>query len=520
MDQILHIFKKDARRHWPEILISLIFLGLFTHHELHPWAKESTTFSIWQFFLRARYIVPGLLLFWSFLIVRIVQDESLVGDRQWWVTKPYVWWKLLAAKILFIFVLIAVPLFHTQIFLLVEAHFPVLPNMAGIVLFQLSLFCVLFLPSLVLGSLTKNLAQALLGVAMVFFALFAGFWIMNKIPSSSSNTLPPLAEHFQGLLELGCITGIPAWQFACRRRWTSFGVLLGIVGLAFLMAVFAPYAKTLEKEYPLVGADSAPAQFTIRPFQQMQGKRRVWSDAASEVNIYVPLEVSGVHPGSVVTVDSLKITADTSEESRWSRGWYSRWEEIWPGQQLAELRYEVDRDKYEKEKSVPLHLHIELALSEFQESQVRELVVDTGTFHDEVLGTCRLNPMRDSEIQCLRPLRTPPYMIQVDSQDSVCAAADDNDESPVSYVAHAWHRPNVEDFPDPNLNPIDDYSLWFSPSSVSYRSGGGAKATIRTVRICPGAKLKFATPVFKRQVRIKLDIPNVQLQDLVEAAWQ
>jgi len=520
MDQILHIFKKDARRHWPEILISLALLALFTRHELHPWAKQSSAFSLGQFFLRSQYITPALLILWSFLIVRVVQGETLVGDRQWWITKPYVWWKLLAAKLLFIFVFIAVPLFHTQVFLLLEGRFPVLRNLGGIMYLQLSLLFVLFLPSLLLGSLTKNIAQALLGVAIVFFALFAGFWIMEKIPSSSSRIVPPLEEHFLGLLELSCITAIPAWQFAHRRRWASFGGLLGIVTVAFLMAAFAPYSQTLESNYPLVSADSAPVQFAVRPFEQMQGKRRVWSDGASEVNIYVPLEVSGIHPGSVVTVDSLKVTAGPLEDSQWSRGWYSRWDEVWPGDQRTELLYEVDRDKYEKVKTVPFHLHIELALSEFQESQVRDVVVEQGIFHDETLGTCRLNPMRDSEIQCLKPLHTPPYMIGFDSQDSVCAAANDNEESPVSYVAHAWDRPLDYDFPDPNLNPIDDYSVWFSPSSVSYRSGSGEKAGIRSVRICPGAKLKFATPVFKRQVRVRLDIPNVRLQDLVEAAWQ
>jgi hypothetical protein len=520
MDQVLHIFKKDARRHWPEILVSLIFLALFTHRELHLWAKEATAFSIGQFFLRSRYITPALLLFWSFLIVRVVQGESLVGDRQWWITKPYVWWKLLGAKILFIFVFIAVPLFHTQVFLLIEAHFPVLPNLRGILIFQASLFLVLFLPSLVLASLTKNMAQALLGVAIVFFSLLAGFWLMSKIPSSSSNMIPPLAEHIQSFLLLSCVTAAPAWQFARRKQWISFGTLLGIAALAFLIAVVTPYEKNLENYYPLVSAEAAPAQFTIRPFQEMQGRRRVWADAASEVNISIPLNLSGVSPGSVVTVDSMKVTADPSEDSHWSRGWYSRWAEIWPGDQRTELLYEVDRVKYEKVKTVPLHLYIELALSEFQEGDARELVVGRGIFHDEVLGTCRLNPMRDSEIQCLRPFHEPTYIIRFDSQNSTCAPQEDDEESPPSYVARAWHRALEEDFPDPNLNPIDDYSVWFSPSSLSYRSGSGAKATLRSVSLCPGAKLRFVNPVFKRQVRVKLDIPNVRLQDLVEAAWQ
>jgi hypothetical protein len=35
MNQFLHIFKKDVRRHWPEILISFALLALFTRRELH-----------------------------------------------------------------------------------------------------------------------------------------------------------------------------------------------------------------------------------------------------------------------------------------------------------------------------------------------------------------------------------------------------------------------------------------------------------------------------------------------------
>lgn len=47
-------------------------------------------------------IIPALILFWVFLTLRVVHGETLVGDRQWWVTKPYEWWKLLLAKELFL----------------------------------------------------------------------------------------------------------------------------------------------------------------------------------------------------------------------------------------------------------------------------------------------------------------------------------------------------------------------------------------------------------------------------------
>src|ERR1700690_1009676 len=164
MNQILHIFQKDARRHWPEILISLALLGLFTHHELHPWQKADSFSSLTPFFflLSGRYITPALVLFWAFLIIRVVQGESLVGDRQWWVTKPYEWWNLFAAKLLFIFVFISVPLFHVHLLLLHQLGFPIFPNLPALLLSQLALYFVDFLLILLFASVTKNFGQLLL----------------------------------------------------------------------------------------------------------------------------------------------------------------------------------------------------------------------------------------------------------------------------------------------------------------------------------------------------------------------
>src|SRR5215467_6351806 len=153
MTQILHIFRKDIRRHWPEILISLALLALFTRHELSPWqnsAELSAFSSVSPFFfaLSGRYIPFFLALSWIFLILRVVQGETLVGDRQWWVTKPYVWWELLLSKLFFIFLFISVPLFHVQLLLLHHAAFPILTNLGRLFLMQLSLPIILIICTL------------------------------------------------------------------------------------------------------------------------------------------------------------------------------------------------------------------------------------------------------------------------------------------------------------------------------------------------------------------------------------
>src|SRR6516165_9595551 len=178
MDQILHILKKDVRRHWPEILISLALLALYTHRELQPWRNafevEAISRSPLFYILSERYFAPALIIFWIFLVIRVVQSESLVGDRQWWTTKPYIWWQLLLAKLLFIFIFICVPLFHAQVFLLNHFRFPVLAKLPALTLRQLSLFVLLIVTVVVLACLTRSLSQFFLTVgAIILVAITA-----------------------------------------------------------------------------------------------------------------------------------------------------------------------------------------------------------------------------------------------------------------------------------------------------------------------------------------------------------
>ena len=62
MDQILHIVKKDIRRHWPEILLSLALLALYTNRALHPWTNLLDSYSLpssfFFFFVTGEYIAP------------------------------------------------------------------------------------------------------------------------------------------------------------------------------------------------------------------------------------------------------------------------------------------------------------------------------------------------------------------------------------------------------------------------------------------------------------------------------
>jgi hypothetical protein len=96
VDQIIHIFRKDIRRHWREIALSLATLGAFAWNEPSQWApKQFDEYPGRLIF--SQWFTPMVLIGWFLLIVRVVHEEVPASDRQFWVTRPYDWKKLLTA---------------------------------------------------------------------------------------------------------------------------------------------------------------------------------------------------------------------------------------------------------------------------------------------------------------------------------------------------------------------------------------------------------------------------------------
>jgi hypothetical protein len=519
MDQILHIFKKDARRHWPEILISLALLSLFTRHELHPWehSREASSFS--RFFLAfwGGYITPTLVIFWAFLIVRVIQDESLVGDRQWWITKPYEWWNLFLAKVLFFLVFICVPLFHVQLFLLEKLHFPVLGNLWRVLLMDLGIFFSLFLFVAILACLTKNFGQALLTVAVIVVAGIGLAWLGSRFDSGEDGkSQPAIVDHFQNLLFWGSILAVPVYQFSQRRRWKSLGLFAGAFAFNMLLGVVVPSSKTTETKYPVAQQPQASLKIGVRPIPETTGKSSTngWFDPTPNIYLSIPVSVAGVAPSSVVVVDLLKLTTDSPQNSRWSRGWKYEHADLWPEDQLRYLTYEIDRKEYEKVKAVPMNIHLELALSEYQESDSRTLRVSSENFVDPSLGICRIGPPRTEWLECLIAFRESGFIVTVDPRNSPCPKDEDTGELSTEATSHAWQLQNASAFPFYGYSPIVNYTIFFRPASLMNDLVKTTKLRIPPVLLCPGTEIRLSKPVLTHEWRIKLEIPNVRLQDL------
>src|SRR5258708_29094248 len=160
MRQVLHIFKKDVRYLWYEIAITL---GLVVMMVVYPLLE---------------FMVP---ISWCILTARLIYAEPLPGDRLFWVTRPYSWKSLLAAKVLFILVFVNLPMIVADIILLAKNGFPIFDNLPGVAWSQVLLTSVFVLPVVILASITTILMQLVLAVLVLVLLPISPFWRPSQV---------------------------------------------------------------------------------------------------------------------------------------------------------------------------------------------------------------------------------------------------------------------------------------------------------------------------------------------------
>jgi hypothetical protein len=162
MRTTLHIFKKDARRLWYEILVVLALTALFAWIEPRTPADLGAG-SSQNGLMVLGSILRGLLpMAWWYLIARAIHQEAIPGDRQYWLTRPIAWRHLLGAKLLFILAFINLPVVVSDCAILLATGFNPVHYLPGLLTKQLLFTAIYLAPALTLALVTTGLAQMVL----------------------------------------------------------------------------------------------------------------------------------------------------------------------------------------------------------------------------------------------------------------------------------------------------------------------------------------------------------------------
>jgi hypothetical protein len=251
--QALHIFRKDVRRLWPLIAVVLALFA-FDYAQISGLTAPLPHGVPLGFY---EILLLTVLACW-FLGARVVQEEALPGERQFWLTRPYDRSGLLLAKLLLVSTFEFIPLVVAGCASEVHYGVPILPNMGGLLLWGIVASAWLILPGIAIASVTTNLrwfVGALFAVSVAvgvyaFYGALTPHWFSPAVAA-------PGITNLAGYLPLILLTiGGTVFQYSRRRtNWSRAILAAGLLAPAVTLP--ADGLVSLSTRWQNPGFDSA-----------------------------------------------------------------------------------------------------------------------------------------------------------------------------------------------------------------------------------------------------------------------
>jgi hypothetical protein len=521
MKQILHIFVKDARHQWLEILVSLavtvalVFTCRSRWHTgamLHGSAVSFSTFELLG-------DLPALLvlivpLSWWLLISPVIHEEKLVGDRQFWITRPYEWKKLLAAKMLFLVVFLYAPLLLAQCVILAEAGFTPFSSFRGLLYGSLLLTCVLVLPLIALATVTKNFARMTLAVLGAAICLTAIVLLASNLPPD--RVAIQYGREIAAFFVLCLCVAVVVLQYARRSVKVSW-VLLALLPVVLFGASImdgTPNNSVMDRNYPHSQRTVASAQLAYQG-KEGAGPSAYVAQKRDRVGISIPVLVSGVADGTVTIPDFLKVTLQAPGGGRWTSVWqtYSD-DKFFPGEKVVSARFTMPRAIYDNFLGKPLNLQVTFALMQAHAGNVEQITLGHDDFAVSGLGIC--TPITDfaerpDEIRalvCRAPLRHPELtLIRTAWHTAPCSCASPNPDD--NMQAAAWIGSTERDQAEFGIVPVWSSAVDLTNQLVRFNP------TVEEVRhLCPQTPIAFTKYTLTARTQASFSIDGFQLPHL------
>jgi hypothetical protein len=511
MSQVLHIFRKDSRRFWPEIVVSLVLVaGLaWTSPYTWPWDRPPAEVALTRI---ANYMPLLVMAAWWLLIVRVIHAESLVGDRQFWITRPYEWKKLLAAKVLFLGIYIYLPLAVAQCAMLALAGFHPAWHIAGLLYDLLLITGTLVLPWVALACVTSNLARMALTVAGIIACYVGLILTMSFGIFGTSNSPSVPGTNLIGLAIALCLCGAAiGLQYATRRAWLARTVLLSLPLVMYASVDFAPIFSVDHVYAQKAGAAGALPQLAYD--LQENVKQGAVTQFTRSIGFGVPIKALGAPEGTVLVLDNAKIEIETADGSKW----VSPWEGLFGMtlDQHAEVNLSLPKTVYERFRDKPLSLHLTLAVSQGRVQSSSNIPFPSTEASIAGDGICMATgewtekatfDHQDVHTQCRYPLRNP-YLTHIVLRypDPACSPS-----GGAMRTDLGWSR---------NGSPSEPAQLAIDPVFPGSNMGSGESVPARHSGIshpCPGTVMTFTEYRVVGRTQASLTVPDYHLPPLSE----
>jgi hypothetical protein len=398
MRQALHIFRKDVRFLWPQIVVVLAMTALFA------WSRsvEASIFG-------RRNPIGGndlrdtisffLMMGWLYFIACLVYKEPPVGDRQFWVTRPYSWKSLLAAKALSIVLFLNLPFLISDIVIVSANGLSPAKAAANLLGRQLAIAAILLLPMAALAATTRYLAQMVFTLAVVF-----GVNIVLNPPYNLWGRLSWIPECTSAAILTAGTFAILAWQYAQRRTPISRTILAAIAGICFAVLMSKPVgpAVALQSHFPRALEDMPGVRLTFAPGPLPKGvpispnQVFIFEPAARG---WIPIRIDGIVSGVQVKADLVEVQIRGPEGTSWSSGWVHptsppparrpiEWMQGWNETRFLYVR--VGGHELEAFQSQPVNVTISIAMTAVRSETTIRMTPNQSLQSIAGLGACSI----------------------------------------------------------------------------------------------------------------------------------
>jgi hypothetical protein len=463
---ILHILRKDLERHWREIAFFVAICGTWTWESSHPLS--------WMSVHHSGFIPVLLFGMWIFLTVRVIHGECLLGEREFWRTRPYEWGHLMTAKALFLLICLNGPLLLAQLVLLSVAGIPLsLSLVPGLMFLQIEFVLFVTFPTSVIAAMTETAVQWVLTVAGLFvYGMMLSWFPWDKLPATFVGQ-ENVASILGGAIIVPALGFALVWQYAHRRVWTA-RMALGIAAFTVpLVILIAPTPLMRAIAYPRSSGDT-PMQLSIAPAIEDGKIEYMRTDGlGEETNIEIPIRSVSIDPDAIVDIDGMRILLTGDNGWRWQSDWLNRSLKLsgdWP---LGALQFGMPAKIADQLQGVHANASVELAYGVYKLGRAQKVDASAEHFTIPDVAYCKWNGQLPGQFtrggpSCAAPLRLPGVVvIRVESTGLTCHSEQGEPPIPQGHFASRTNYGNdvfPADFdPDPVHNLDLNFGNWIPP---------------------------------------------------------
>ena len=367
LPQPLHIFRKDVRHLWPETLVVLALFAAFAWSAPSGWQNSPYAAAAPVLSVFLKFLMP---ISWLVVISRLIHDEPLVGDRQFWTSRPYHWAKLMAAKLLYLGVFLYLPFLLMQAWLL--KHAGLYPTTALPALLQnlLLLTVIIVVPLIAIAAVTSTFARMLVSVLgaviyIVILGLIFGFLAFQRMP-------PPVLQP----VLIGIFIVLPAvalvYQYATRKTTNARIMLAATPLLIFILLFLTPAAALIRSAYPVLTGSADPKLTSIPDeYAPKAPKPGELITFRKQAEITLPFTVAGVDKDSNYIIRGASVTIDTTSGVHYVSPYIAATGQFNAGAPFGLVNVPIPLEIFNKIKSGPADIHLSLATDHLKAESVQ-----------------------------------------------------------------------------------------------------------------------------------------------------